>query len=566
MNARHAWWTSLVIGAGAVPGALAQQAVPAPPAAAGAALAAAPAAAPAPMTLWSFLGCSWEQKEECRRHLCALQCGQMLNNATAPLGAITGGLIPSFCPQTPTAAQLAEPGAVGAAAKIKADEAAAKERRAAVRYLGTVDCHYWPEAQDALIAALRSDRNECVRYEAALALGNGCCCTKATIEALMIVISCENRDGFPKETSPRVHNASRAALERCTSCYQEPAKEIKVPPPPEGGAKPTPPSPEGGRTGNVKPEQPRKLADRPVGMSYYARINQQPMDAVVREAHRVLSVPRASVPSSSGMSLARLIDQASGAGEVRGYVVHEGKIGSSAVVAEKPTNLWDMLTRSNRPVIVTSAPLAVQRTDATTVRLTPQASSAVVHANVQPTSAPAQKSMAPAMAAATAPANTPARIAYHPAPMPPAPSPAMATPRVVPVKPAIVAPKPDASLKPVQNIAPPSTPAPVVATAAAPKSQTTHVMTDQERAGAVNALAVRQATPEIGQKLLRLARIDRSEEVRCAAIRAIVRTNVAPDLAIPVLAQLAMSPETKVGKSANSALAEINLRCAGGSK
>src|SRR5256885_11485017 len=31
------------------------------------------------------------------------------------------------------------------AAKIKADEAGANARRAAVRYLGTVDCHYYPE-------------------------------------------------------------------------------------------------------------------------------------------------------------------------------------------------------------------------------------------------------------------------------------------------------------------------------------------------------------------------------------------------------------------------------------
>ena len=64
--------------------------------------------------------------------LCKLPIGQMLNNATAPLGLLTGGIIPGFCPPA-SADLLKEDGAKGTAAKIKADEADAKERRAAVR-------------------------------------------------------------------------------------------------------------------------------------------------------------------------------------------------------------------------------------------------------------------------------------------------------------------------------------------------------------------------------------------------------------------------------------------------
>ena len=79
---------------------------------------------------------------------------------------------------------LAKPGAEGAAAVAKADALAAKARRASVRYLGTLDCRYYPEAEAALIAALRTDGVECVRWEAAMALGRSCCCNRRVMAAL----------------------------------------------------------------------------------------------------------------------------------------------------------------------------------------------------------------------------------------------------------------------------------------------------------------------------------------------------------------------------------------------
>ena len=215
-----------------------------------------PAAPTPPKTLWGFLGLSKEQKEFCKRKICASPLGQLLNNSTAPLQALSGGLIPPFCPMTPTIAELADPGAVGAAAKIKLDEAGVKARKAAVRYLGTVDCHYWPEAEDGLIGALRGDRSECVRYEAALALGNGCCCTKKTIEALTIVVSCSNRDNAPKENSERVVEAARRALDHCLECYKAPP----VPATPEGPKPETGAVPEKGRK---TPSRRRFPSDRP---------------------------------------------------------------------------------------------------------------------------------------------------------------------------------------------------------------------------------------------------------------------------------------------------------------
>src|SRR5439155_7473500 len=133
------------------------------------------------------------------------------------------GLIPPICPEVPSDAdlkKLLDPDSTASeaektAAKIKADEAKAAQRRVAIRYLGTVDCHYYPEAEDALISGLRGDRNECVRFEAALALSKGCCCTKKTVEKLLLVVNGEDSDGNPSETSERVKGMAMVALQRC---------------------------------------------------------------------------------------------------------------------------------------------------------------------------------------------------------------------------------------------------------------------------------------------------------------------------------------------------------------
>src|SRR5262249_35354741 len=147
---------------------------------------------------------------------------QLLNNSLNPARALSGGMIPNPCPDY-SAADLAKPptSAEGAAAAIKKDEAESKARRAAVRYLGTVDCNYWPEAKKALINSLRADKNECVRLEAAMALGHGCCCNRDTIRALTLTVTGSKEDGNPAEDCERVKAAAMAALEHCLSCYVE---------------------------------------------------------------------------------------------------------------------------------------------------------------------------------------------------------------------------------------------------------------------------------------------------------------------------------------------------------
>jgi hypothetical protein len=233
------------------------QVPPPPPVVPVAPVAAAPAAAPAaPGNLWSFLLPNAAQKAACREHCCNSALGKILSATMQPFAALSGGLIQDHC-AIPTAAELALPpdSPGGAAAKIKADELAAAARRQDVRYLGTVDCSRWPEAEEALINALRGDRNECVRMEAALALGRGCCCTPKTVAALSITVAGSNQDGFPIERSDRVRAAAAAALDHCLACLQPhggvgflpgavgpevlPKVDPKEPPPP--GGEPIPP-------------------------------------------------------------------------------------------------------------------------------------------------------------------------------------------------------------------------------------------------------------------------------------------------------------------------------------
>ena len=109
-----------------------------------------------------------------------------------------------------------------AAATIKADEINADRRRAAVRYLGGVDCTFNPEAESGLLMALRSDRNEAVRYEAALALNNSWCWTRKTVDALNLAMTGSSADGYPTERSDRVRWASWEALSRYAAAINPP--------------------------------------------------------------------------------------------------------------------------------------------------------------------------------------------------------------------------------------------------------------------------------------------------------------------------------------------------------
>ena len=176
---------------------------------------------------------------------------------TGPLGAVTGGMLCPLCPPAPSPAQIAalekkpNGGAEAAAAKIKASEADAKARVAAVEYLGTVDCNRFPEAKKGLLSALREDPNECVRYAAARALNSGCCCDQEIIEKLRICVAGESK-GAPAETSPRVKAAAFSALQNCLMRVPD---EVEAP-------RPAPAVPEGGEGCRKPCRMPRSGRDR----------------------------------------------------------------------------------------------------------------------------------------------------------------------------------------------------------------------------------------------------------------------------------------------------------------
>jgi hypothetical protein len=101
------------------------------------------------------------------------------------------------------------------AAKVRLDEMQGQARRSAVRYLATVDCHYYHEAEAALIAALRADRVEAVRLEAARALADCPGVTVRILDALNLTALGLDLDGNPAETSAAVRSAARDSLNRC---------------------------------------------------------------------------------------------------------------------------------------------------------------------------------------------------------------------------------------------------------------------------------------------------------------------------------------------------------------
>jgi hypothetical protein len=270
---------------------------------AGDALAAGPgavaAAAPAQRTIWGFFGITPQNCAACRQRICASPLGAMLNGLLGPGSAMTGGLVPMFCPAVPTDAQLAALAAAGGptgaeavAAKIKQDEADAKARRAAIRYLSTASCHYWPEAEAAIIGGLRDDRNECVRYEAALALLNGCCCTAKTIEALDIVVSGSEKDGKPSELSERVKAVSLAALQGCLQRFHPPAQPIPLERPEPASAS----------------SAPEELPPGFERVAYYYRtIKDVPPELIVAEARRTVERARASGESTTMLTGKRTV-------------------------------------------------------------------------------------------------------------------------------------------------------------------------------------------------------------------------------------------------------------------
>jgi hypothetical protein len=227
------------IGCAALPAAPGAPATPTPPqtSANGAngttIVAIAPPAGPQ-CTIWDFLGV---------KTLCA-ELGMVANCGLNLLGTQFPGLasaLPMTSLTNPAAAASSNP-AVAAAASAKADENAAPQKVAALRYLGTLGCGgCYPEVEKALLAGL-DDCIEVVRFEAASALAetsrNQCryctsnrCCSANIRKKLIEIATKTNDNGCYTEPSARVRRMARVALCNCTC---DPLDALPQPMPAEG--------------------------------------------------------------------------------------------------------------------------------------------------------------------------------------------------------------------------------------------------------------------------------------------------------------------------------------------
>lgn len=316
---------------------------------------------PGPPTLGQFLGLSYPQREYRQRRMARTPLGKVREKIQTPLSKLTGGLIPPFPPKTPALAELQAPGAIGAAAKGKLDRETAIDRIEAVEYLGTLDCHYWPEAEDALVGTLRADRNEWVRLAAAQVLGKGCCCTKKTITALSMVVNCSMEDGNPVEKSPKVIAAAQAALCRCLAmaCACEPLCAVDA----------VPVDGNGGELKQQLEEKPREGPDagmmqaaysKPGPAGYEKSAGGLPANQVARLNgaafyERVTRMPWGNVIATGRtalMNTPRVPAEVLLAGASRDLEMSGVDLTSRASTeSPRPSNLFDMLMDDDRPEI-----------------------------------------------------------------------------------------------------------------------------------------------------------------------------------------------------------------------
>lgn len=448
--------TRAQIGGAPVPAAAA------PAAAAGAAPAAA--AAGAAEAKQGFFMKLCKTLDECRRKLCMTPTGQLLNSMSRPAAGLTGGVIPSFCPAMPSDKDLAQPGVAGAADAAKKDALEAKMRREKVRFLGTLDCRYYPDAIGALVAALRTDSSECVRYEAALGLGHGCCCNQKTVDALEASVSGTDKDGNPAERSARVRCAAAVALERCLACYTPPPPDVepkpkdieKLPKTPEStpdGTKPdTLPTPGKLPVDPKNPDPDKKTGSR----------SNMPDKATVERALRTLNEFNTLLAAAQPPAVMNATYTTPG----RQSVYHLLK-----ATAEEPGVAYAMPRPMPQPTMTAPAAPAISAMatmpTAPALAPAPAPAPAAPSAPAQPAAVlgpplvPAQPMQSPEPTKAPAPVLMPAPKTAPAAPVAPATPPAaVLPPRESMVKPAAVLPPRETMVKPAAAVATPPQPRP----------------------------------------------------------------------------------------------------------
>ena len=114
----------------------------------------------------------------------------------------------------------------GMAAGIRGVQLDAPNRVKAVKYLGSVDCVTYPQAQEMLIATMQEDPSEEVRYEAVMALrammSRGCSNMDTSCECE----SCSLRKKAAKETERHAKQAQRELIKEAKGPAKKLARQV----------------------------------------------------------------------------------------------------------------------------------------------------------------------------------------------------------------------------------------------------------------------------------------------------------------------------------------------------
>jgi hypothetical protein len=505
---------------------------------------------PTQNTLWSYLGISADQREYRQRA-----------NADSRLGQLRQRLLPNPRLATPSLAELQAPGAVGAASQVKLDRANAEKRMEAVKYLGTVDCHYWPEAEDALIGALRGDRNECVRLTAAQVLLNGCCCTKKVIKALTEATNGTDCDGFPAEKSERVRAAAQTALEKCLTCFCD--QESKCPD--KNCEKAPTPRPKLDKLPDPDLEKgadPKKPGEKVSTDRYYEAVAKMPSAAIIAEARKALAQSIEMDAIGSTINQADLI----AAGQpgpfdaglrspkphnLIGYLFSKPEAESTSVITERPlVAVKPSFAPMGAPT--SAPPLAMNKVPPASKSMAdnpiPQAKPIVVSADV-----PAVK---PVSVATIVPPVKPVVVATNMPPLPPPVKPVVVATNVpplpAPVKP-VATPSPAASKSTPDMAGPIAPPKPLPTTLPAaskedPAAKLSRMMKGlvpvTELTSAIDGLTLQdlRSHPALATELIAAGSRSANASVRLSTVQALVRCQVKTPEAMSVL-QTAMQTD-----------------------
>lgn len=185
-------------------------------------------------TIWDFLGV----KELCKDLAMVADCGMNFLGNQFP-GLASG--LPMSSLSNPANLNSPNP-AIAAAAGAKAEENAAPQKAAALKYLGTLGCGgCYPDVEKALLAGM-DDCTESVRFAAVSALAetsriqcrycmaNRCCSTNVRNKLVKIATDVDD-NGCYVEPSARVRRMARVALCNCTC---DPIDALPHPLPAEG--------------------------------------------------------------------------------------------------------------------------------------------------------------------------------------------------------------------------------------------------------------------------------------------------------------------------------------------